>query len=47
MALGWTATAFLEAEKSFRRLQGRKDLWILASALGRGADSIDSKQEVA
>ena len=32
MALRWTATGFLEAEKSFRRIQGSKDLWILASA---------------
>jgi hypothetical protein len=47
MALRWTATGFLEAEKSFRRLQGSKDLWILASALGRNVTGIDSKHRVA
>jgi transposase-like protein len=46
MALRWTATGFLEAEKSFRRIQGANDLWILASALGRNA-GIDSKHRVA
>jgi putative transposase len=47
MALRWTATGFLEAEKSFRRLQGGKELWILASALGRSVTGIDSKHQVA
>ena len=47
MALRWTATGFLEAEKSFRRIQGSKDLWILAGVLGRNATGIDSKQRVA
>lgn len=35
MALRWTAAGFLEAEKSFRKIQGVKDLWILQAALGR------------
>lgn len=35
MALRWTAAGFLEAEKSFRRVLGFKELWILAAALGR------------
>lgn len=35
MALRWTAAGFLEAEKSFRKNQGVKDLWILKNALGR------------
>jgi len=35
MALRWTAAGFLEAQKSFRRIQGVKDLWILQAALGR------------
>lgn len=39
MALRWTATGFLEAEKGFRRLQGHRDLWVLAAALGRPARS--------
>jgi transposase-like protein len=47
MALRWTATGFLEAEKSFRRLQGSKDLWILAGVLGRNAAVIDSQHRVA
>ena len=37
MVLRWTAAGFLQAEKSFRKIQGVKDLWILASALGRPA----------
>ncbi len=35
MALRWTATGFIEAQKSFRKIQGVKDLWILKTALGR------------
>lgn len=35
MALRWTATGFIEAQKSFRKIQGIKDLWILRAALGR------------
>ena len=43
MALRWTVSRFLEAEKSLRRIQGAKDLWILASALGRNVTGIDLK----
>ena len=35
MVLRWTAAGFLEAQKSFRKIQGVKDLWILRTALGR------------
>jgi hypothetical protein len=35
MTLRWTAAGFLEAEKSFRKVLGFKDLWILGVALGR------------
>jgi putative transposase len=35
MALRWTATGFLEAQKSFRKIQGIRDLWILKAALKR------------
>lgn len=35
MALRWVAAGFLEAQKSFRRVGGLKDLWVLAVALGR------------
>ena len=47
MALRWTATAFLEAEKSFRKIQGVKDLWVLAAALGRNDPRIDAEKNVA
>ena len=39
MALRWTASGFLEAEKNFRRLQGYRDLWVLATALGRHVEN--------
>lgn len=32
-ALRWAATALLEAERGFRALKGRKQLWMLAAAL--------------
>ncbi|MCW5222956.1 IS256 family transposase [Verminephrobacter aporrectodeae] len=35
MALRWTAAGFIEAQKSFRKIQGVRDLWILETALGR------------
>jgi len=35
MALRWTGTAMLEAEKSFRRLKAHKQLPILKAALLR------------
>ena len=35
MVLRWMASAYLEAEKSFRRIQGYRDLWVLSVALGR------------
>lgn len=38
MVLRWSAVGFLEAEKSFRRIQGHKQLWILTAAL-RGANA--------
>ncbi|NJO12671.1 MAG: hypothetical protein HC872_03485 [Gammaproteobacteria bacterium] len=47
MALRWTATGFLEAEKSFRKIQGVKDLWLLAPALGRNDQRVDVEQNVA
>ena len=33
MVLRWAASAFLEAEKSFRRIQGHRDLWMLEAKL--------------
>jgi hypothetical protein len=35
MAVRWTAAGFLQTEKSMRRLQGHRDLWVLSTALGR------------
>ena len=35
MVLRWMASAYLEAEKYFRRIQGYRDLWVLSTALGR------------
>ncbi len=42
MAKRWAAVGFLEAERRFHRIQGHRDLWILAQALGR-----ESKTSVA
>jgi len=48
MALRWTATGFLEAEQGFRRLQGHRDLWVLAVALGRmPATAVNANSKVA
>jgi hypothetical protein len=35
----WVAAGFLEAEKSFRKIQGIKDLWTLKAALHRPLDA--------
>lgn len=34
MVMRWSAAAFLNAEKKFRRVAGHKELWMLRSALG-------------
>jgi transposase-like protein len=47
MAMRWTAMGFLEAEKTFRRIQGYKDLWVLAVALGREIKNVDVKAKAA
>lgn len=47
MALRWTAMGFLEAEKSFRKIQGVRDLWVLETALGRKAKRVDENRSVA
>jgi putative transposase len=47
MALRWTATGFLEAEKSFRKIQGHGQLWVLATALGRSVEEVDVKTRAA
>ena len=48
MVLRWAATAFLETEKNFRRIQGYRDLWMLEAKLRDQVTSkLDPKQEVA
>ncbi|MCH8158164.1 MAG: IS256 family transposase [Nitrospinae bacterium] len=48
MILRWAASAFLDAEKNFRRIMGYKDLWILEAALGRSKVArIDKKKRAA
>ena len=47
MALRWTATGFLEAEKSFRKIQGHRQLWVLGAALGRSIEEVDVKTRAA
>ena len=33
MAVRWAVAAFLDAEKSYRRIMGYKDLWMLKAHL--------------
>ena len=48
MVLRWAASAFLSAEKNFRRIMGYKDLWILEAVLGRSTVTrIDKNKKVA
>ena len=48
MAVRWTAAGYLQAEKSFRRIQGFRDLWVLAAALGRRKEeSVVQEQKLA
>lgn len=48
MAKRWAAVGFLEAERRFHRIQGHRDLWILAQALGRQSKtSVDQPKKVA
>jgi len=46
MALRWTVTSLIEAEKSFKRLWGYRDLSKLAEALGR-SKQLNAAKEVA
>jgi len=49
MVLRWMASAYLEAEKCFRRIQGYRDLWVLSTALGRARSTskVDPNTKVA
>jgi transposase-like protein len=46
MVLRWVASSFLAAEKSFRRIQGYRDLWILKARL-EGDITLEAKEKVA
>jgi len=35
MVLRWMTSAYMEAERDFRRIQGYRDLWVLSAARGR------------
>ena len=39
MVLRWAAAAYLDTEKSFRRIMGYRDLWILKAALDQAHPS--------
>jgi putative transposase len=43
----WAALAYLEAERCFRKIQGHRDLWILAQALGRTEHKVDRQTKAA
>ncbi len=43
----WAALAYLEAERRFRKIQGHRDLWILAQALGRTEHKVDRQTKAA
>jgi putative transposase len=49
MVLRWMASAYLEAEKYFRRIQGYRDLWVLSTALGsaRSTSKVDLHSKAA
>src|SRR6266404_5898339 len=47
MALRWTGTAMLEAERSFRRLKAHKQLPVLRAALLRHQQALLSDQPIA
>ena len=47
MALRWTATAMLEAEKSFRRLKAHKQLRVLRAALLRHQQTLLGDEPIA
>ena len=43
----WAALAYMEAERRFRKIQGHRDLWILAQALGRTEQQVDRHTKAA
>lgn len=47
MVLRWVAGAYLLTEKNFRKLQGYRELWALAAALGREKKSVTLQENFA
>ena len=47
MAERWVASAWLLTEKHFRKIDGHKDLWALATILGRQAQASSSVEKIA
>jgi putative transposase len=49
MALRWTATAMVETEKSFRKIMGHHQLWMLAAHLReqKTGEEVDQKRKIA
>lgn len=51
MVMRWAGTAFLDAEKNFRRIMGFKDIWMLEVELGRKSPkrlkNLDKDEEAA
>jgi hypothetical protein len=49
MVKRWVAAGFLEAEKSFRKIQGIRDLWMLTAALHRPLETprVDDRKQAA
>jgi transposase-like protein len=43
----WAALAYLEAEQRFRKIQGHRDIWVLAQALGRTEQLVDRQTKAA
>lgn len=43
----WTALAYMEAERRFRKIQGHRDIWILGQALGRTEQQVDRQTKAA
>ena len=45
MVLRWAGASLLDAERSFRRIMGYRDLWMLQAILDEGR--LDAQEEVA
>ena len=45
MALRWSAVAFVETEKNYRRITGYEHLWMLKAHLDRDDDNIAEMQK--